>query len=497
MKNSKNYLIVDLGASSGRVTAAAFNGSRFDLEEVYRFENRQVSATGTIYWDVLRLFSEIKTGIQIATKKYKNVDSVGIDTWGVDFVFIDNRGKLISNPLSYRDSGRHSIAEDFFRKFPRERLFKLTGGLLLSIMSIFNMYHLKLSGATELKHAKKFLMMPDLFNYFLSGETYNEFTNITTTLMYDIINKIWISEILDFLEISEDLFCRVLNPGEKIGRISEDISSELAIRPMDIISVASHDSASAVAGIPVKDPDKTWAFITMGTWCAVGVETPMPFIEKKVYETGYANIGGADGKNIMTKNITGFWIIEQCRGKWVRDNGADLGWEEIINESQKATPFEAFIDVDDPIFSAPETNMPQTIVDYCLNRSMKIDNNISQVSRCFYQSLAMKFKKNLEDITKITGKKMEILYLVGGGSKNQLLCQWIADLTGVEVVFGSVEATAIGNFLMQLLSYGEINNLDEGRRLIYDTVKSASFDPKDYQNWQDGYSKYLKILKII
>ena len=267
----KNYLIFDFGASSGRGAVAEFDGEQFDLKVIHRFDNRPVSADKTLYWDILRLFSELKIGTQLAAKTYENsISSLGIDTWGVDFGFIDKNGKLISNPIHYRDKSRNSVGEELFRIIPERELFNLTGGQLVSEVSLFNMFHLKNSDAPELTCASKFLMTPDIFNYFLTGIVSNEFTMATTTLMFNQKEKKWQEKILEKLNIPKEIFNDVIDPGTKIGNITDYVCEDLGIKTIPIIAPATHDTASAVTGIPVTSKNKKWAFISIGTWCTLG-----------------------------------------------------------------------------------------------------------------------------------------------------------------------------------------------------------------------------------
>lgn len=488
------YLIFDVGASNGRVILMEFDGSKFVMEEIYRFNNRPVYAAGTLYWDILRLFSEIKTGIQLAVRKHKKISSIGIDTWAGDFGLIDQKGKLISNPIHYRDEKRNDIFKKFYDIIPKEKLYDLTGALLLSTVSVFHLYSLKIQNATELVNAYRFLMIPDIFNYFLTGKVSNEFTNATTTAIYNQKEKKWEDRILKKIGISKDIFPRMIMPGDKIGNISNEICRELEIEPIPVIAPATHDTASAVAGIPIKNEKENWAFISMGTWCVVGKETENPIISRKAMEAGFVNEGGADGSNIFFKNITGLWIIQQCREKWMIDKGDNISWNEINNISNTAKPFKSFINVDDPVFFHKHLSMPETIQEYCRSKSQDVPESIGEIARCIYESLVLRFKFNLDILEQLTSKKIDLLCLVGGGNKNRVLCKWIANATGITTILGSAEATAIGNFLMQLKSTGEIKTLNEGRNIVVDSSEMIIYEPEEKERWNEEYSRYLKIL---
>ena len=490
----KNYLIFDFGASNGRAAVARFDGQKFDLETTHRFDNRPVYAAGTLYWDILRLYSELKMGLQYSVRKYKNIISMGLDTWGADFGFIDKNGKLISNPVHYRDEKRSNDANKLYKIISREELFKLTGAMINPIFDLFHLYSLKLQHATEFVNRDKFLTIPDIFNYFLTGETYNEYTRLTNSIMYNQKEKKWEDRIFDKLGLTKDIFPEIIMPGEKIGSISGDVCTELEIETMPVIAPVTHDTPSAVAGIPVAGKNKNWAFISMGTWCIIGQETKSPIINYETMKAGFSNEGGAEGLNLFVKNITGLWIIQQCRERWIKDEGSDISWDEIVKMSFSAEAFKSFIDVDDPVFSKPQVDMPKVLQEYCKNRGQNIPEGIGEISRCIYESLAMKFRHDLDALEKLTGDRIELLHLVGGEIQNKLLCQWTADVTGSPVVAGPTETTSVGNLLMQLKGTGEIKTLEEGRKISLASSKVTSYQPKDKNRWDEAYSRYLKIL---
>ena len=490
----KNYLIFDFGASSGRAIVAQFDGSKFKLEETHRFENKPVYAAGTLYWDILRLYFELKEGISASVKLFKKIEALGVDTWGVDFGFLDKNGKMLSNPHHYRDEDRTKAAEAVHKDFPPEKLFELTGGLIMSIMSIYHFYNLKINKAIELPNANKFLMMPDLFNYFLTGNTFNEFTEATTTIMYDQKNKKWSDLILSKLGVSKDIFPEIIQPGSKVGDLQKFVLDELEIANIAVIAPATHDSASAETGIPLIDSKKNWAFVSMGTWLVQGVETSEPIINLEAFKAGYGNEGGCEGRNLFVKNINGLWIIGQCMQKWRKDKGENIAWTEIDKVYPLAKPFDALIDVDDPVFLSPSADMSKVIAKYCKEKGENIPEGIGPVARCFYESLVLKIRFNVEQTEKLTGKKIELMQLVGGGTNNKLICQWIADALGVIVAAGPAETTAVGNLLMQLKGTGEIKDVNEGRLICRNSSNVIVYEPKEKAVWDAAYEKYLKIL---
>jgi len=489
----KNYLIFDFGASNGRAIVAKFNGKMFKIEVAHRFDNKSVYVFNTLYFDILMLFSELKIGILSSVKKYKNITSIGVDSWASDFGFIDKNGKLISNIVHYRDRKRHDIAQKLFGIISKKELFELTGGILLTSLGIFHMYSLKLQNATELLNAYKFLMIPDMFNYFLTGELFNEFTNSTTTLLYNQKKKKWEDKILNKIGISKDIFCQNTMPGTKIGNTSKELCGKLEIKPISVIAPATHDSVSAVAGIPVINKENNWAFLSIGTWYVIGTEMVFPIINENVFKSGYANFGGVEGLNIFAKSVTGLWIIQQCRETWIKERGKNISWNEIVSKSLLSDPFRSFIDLNDPQFSKTQINMSGIIRKYCRDTGQYIQKDIGDISRCIYESIAMSIKHNLNLLEKLINKEIKLLQLVGGGTNNKLLCQWIADATGVLVSSGSPEATSIGNLLMQLKGTGEIDNLEQGREIAANSIKATYYKPINKESWDDVYERYLEI----
>ena len=490
----KNYLIFDFGASNGRAAVARFDGQKFDLETTHRFDNRPVYAAGTLYWDMLRLYSELKIGIQSSVKKYKSITSMGIDTWGADFGLIDKSGKLTSNPVHYRDEKRSIDSASLFKIISREELFKLTGAMVSPIFDLFHLYSLKLQKATEFVNGNIFLTIPDIFNYLLTGKTYNEYTRLTTTIMFNQKEKKLEDSIFERLGLPKGIFPEIIMPGEKIGNISGNVCAELEIEIMPVIAPVTHDTPSAVAGIPVSGKEKNWAFISMGTWCILGLETETPIINNESLEAGFSNEGGAEGLNLFVKNITGLWIIQQCRERWIKDKGSNISWDDIVKASFSAAAFKSFIDVDDTVFSKPQVDMPGVLQNYCRDKGQKIPEGIGEISRCIYESLAMRFRHNLDKLEKFSGKKVELLHLVGGGIQNRLLCQWTSDAAGIVVAAGPVETTSVGNLIMQLKGTGEIKSLEEGRKISLFSSKVIIYEPKDKNRWDEAYSRYLKIL---
>ncbi|MGM0365911.1 MAG: rhamnulokinase [Actinomycetota bacterium] len=483
----KNYLVFDFGASNGRAAVVRFDGQKFDMEVTHRFENRPVYAAGTLYWDILSLYAELKEGLQKTSSKYEKIESLGLDAWGADFGFIDKNGKLISNPVHYRDQQREKDSKKLLEIISAEKLFELAGAWVCPLFDLFHFYSLKINGWPEIQYGKTFLTMPDIFNYFLTGKTFNEWTRITTSVMYNQVEKKWEDKIINAAGLPRDIFPPIIKPGSKIGKIRDSVCSELEIDPIEVVAPITHDTPSAVAGIPVSSKEN-WAFLSLGTWGVIGKETKAPVINKEVMDLTYFNEGGAEDSNLLVKNITGLWIIQQCRVKWIKEKGSDISWDRIVELSAAAPPFEAFIDVDDPVFSQPTVDMPQVVRDNCTGKKPQ---DIGQVARCVYESLALKFKHDAKSLEKLTGKKLDLLHMIGGGIQNRMLCQWTADAIGIPVIAGPAETTSVGNFLMQLMAAGEINSLAEGRLISKRSSDVYTYQPKDTDRWTEAYQQYL------
>lgn len=490
----KNYLIFDFGASNGRAIVARFDGKKFSMEVTHRFDNRPVYATGTLYWDILRLYSELKIGLILSVKKYKNIVSLGLDTWGADFGIIDKNGKLISNPVCYRDKQREKDSESLYKIISRKELFNLTAASIVPLFDLFHLYSLKLQNAPEILNAYKFLSIADIFNFFLTRKTFNEYTRFTTSILYNQREKRIEDSIFDRLSLPRDIFPPIIIPGEKVGDISNDVVRELEINPISVIAPATHDTASAVAGIPVINKNKSWAFISMGTWCILGKETKIPLVSDEIFDTGFSNEAGVEGTNLFVKNINGLWVIQQCREKWVKDRGEEISWDEIVNLTYSAEPFKSFIDIENPIFIQSHVDMPKVIIDYCRDKGQPVPETIGEIARCVYESLTLRFRYYFSLLGKFSGEKIELLHLVGGGIQNKMLCQWTADATGIPVCAGPIETTSVGNLLMQLKASGEIGSLEEGRKISLDSSEVVYYEPKDKGVWDEAYSRYLEVL---
>ena len=495
--NFKKFLVFDFGASNGKASVANFNGRKFEIDVIHKFDNVPVMASGVLYWDILRLYNDLKTGIQIASKKYTDIVSIGVDAWGADFEIVDKNGKLISNPEHYRDLNRFLIINELFDIISKRELFELTGGLVLpGVSSVFHMFELKKRNATQYLNAHKCLMIPDLFNYFLTGNMFNEYTEATTSVMLNQMTGNWEKKILDKLGFPADIFCDLIDPGTIIGCLQKSVANELEIEPISVVAPATHDTASAIAGFPILDRHRNSLLISMGTWGILVQETAKPVINSTVFETGFANEGGVEGTNLLLISINGLWIIQQCMNKWRKEYGQDFSWKDIDKIYPETTPFKTIINVSDSVFTPVSSDMNETLKRYCSEKSLTVPQTIGEVARTLYESLVLKIKNKIMDIETITTKKIDSIHIVGGGSNNRLFCQWLSDSTGLPLASGPSETTSIGNMLMLLKAAGEIKTLEEGRLISFNSSKIEYYEPRDDQrhSWEFNYEKYLKIL---
>jgi len=490
----KNYLILDFGASNGRGFLAKYDGEKFTLHEVHRFENKPVYAAGTLYWDFLRLYSELKLGILTGVNEERDVSGIGIDTWGVDFGLFDRDGGMIGNTVSYRDNRTIGVMEKLFNIIPKEDIFKATGYQLLPIMSLFQIYAMKLKNSPVLDIAERFLMLPDIFNYYLTGVMVNEFTNATTSLLYSLEKRDWAWDLLKKLGIASRIFKKVIAPGTVVGEIQKSVRDEIEVCPIPVIAPATHDTASAVTGIPLKDKNKKWAVISIGTWGIMGIETRMPNLSMEALESGFASEGGVEEYYHFLKNVNGLWIIQECKKKWIKNIGKDISWDDIVMQASKARVFRSFLNVDEPSLVQPQLDMPAQIVNYFRGKNQPVPDGIGEFARCIYEGLAFRFRYNLEILEGLIGHKIELIHMVGGGTQNRLLCQFTANATGIEVVAGPSETTAIGNLLMQLKGTGEIKSLEEGRQIAINSSELSDYEPQDVGAWEEAYGRYLSVI---
>lgn len=485
MSGEKKLLAFDFGASSGRAMLGRFDGVKIDLEEVHRFSNDPVQVNGTLYWDVLRLFHEIKQGL-IKAKSFGKIDSLAIDTWGVDFGLIDEQGHLLENPVHYRDIRTQGIMEEVFEKIPSETLYKRTGIQFLNFNTLFQLYYLKTRRPDLLARADKMLLMPDLFLYMLTGEKQAEYTIASTGQTIDAASADWAKDMFDTLDLPTNLLCPIVYPGKMTGRLSDAICDELGVDPIPTVAVTSHDTASAVVAVPADQED--FVYISSGTWSLMGIESEQPVINDQTFKFNFTNEGGYDKSIRFLKNIMGLWLIQESRRQWIRE-GADVSYADLEREALACEPFKCFINPDEAILATPG-NMPKRIRELCRQTGQPVPEKRGEVVRCIYESLALKYRVTKEQIETVTGKHYPDLHIVGGGTKDGLLSQFTANATNSRVIAGPIEATALGNMAVQLMAQGAIQSLAEARKVIAASFELMHYQPRDQADWEAALAKY-------
>ncbi len=492
MKKYK-FLAFDFGASSGRAMLATFDGEKITLEEKHRFSNDPVTVNGGMYWDVLRLFHEIKQGIlKCANSGDRDIDCIGIDTWGVDYGLLDKNDMLLGNPHHYRDTRTDGMYGKAFEIVPKEEIFEETGIAFNWFNTIYQLLSEKLSGTTTLKEAKTLLFMPDLFNFFLTGEKRCEYTVASTSQMFDSRSFKWSDKLLEKMGLPTDIYPEMIYPGEQVGVLKKELAEELGVAQIPVMAVASHDTGSAVASVPVTDT-KDFIYISSGTWSLMGVELDAPVVSDKSLKYNFTNEGGVNKTIRFLKNIMGLWLIQESRRQWDRE-GELLSFDELERQAREATPFASLIDPDYEAFQTPG-NMPEKIRDYCRMTNQKVPETKGEIVRCIAQSLAFKYRQTVENMEDVTGRKYSVINIVGGGIKDKMICQFTANATKRIVEAGPVEATSIGNVIMQAMAVGAISDLHEGRQIIKNSFDIASYEPQDSGDWDAAYEKWCEIIK--
>ena len=473
----KTVIAVDLGAESGRVMAVHYDGNRFDLEELNRFMNPVTDVHGTLYWDILHLWRNIKDGIEKG-KQY-NPLSIGVDTWAIDFALIDDEGNLKSNPVMYRDRRTDGMMEAVFEKVPKREVFEQTGIQFMQINTLYQMVSLIEANPSNFCNVDTFLTIPDLINYWLTGNMTCEFTNATTTQMFNPKTGEWAWDMFKKLGIPDYAFPDVVQPGTKVGEY----------QGIPVIAPATHDTGSAVAGVPTQNTN--YAYISSGTWSLVGVEVPEAIINDDAFDANVTNEGGLNGTYRLLKNVMGLWILQQCRATWASE-GHDYSYSDLVTLAQEAGSLKFIFDVDDARFLVAG-NHPQHVQDWCAENNLPIPQTHGEIVRCVLESLALKYRAVLEKIEAISGQAVDVVHIVGGGTQNELLNQFTADAIGKTVITGPIEATVLGNAIVQFIANGAITNLSEARAVITNMGVTQIYQPQDTDKWESAYQKLLKI----
>jgi rhamnulokinase len=482
-------LAIDLGAESGRGVTGAFDGERLTLEVVHRFPNRPVRTLESLHWDVLGLHTEILSAMRQAAGR-GGLESVGVDTWGVDFALLGRGGTLLGNPRHYRDPHTEGAMEAAFEKVPRAEIYRRTGLQFMRINSLYQLLALQRNRSPLLDVAETMLFMPDLFHYFLTGVTANEYTDASTSQLLDPQTRNWALDLIERFDLPRKMFCPIVQPGTKLGPLLPSVAKETGLSSVPVIVPATHDTGSAVAAVPARGD--SWAFISSGTWSLLGAEVLRPVLTDAASAANFTNEGGIAGTTRLLKNIMGLWLVQECRRCWDKAKRS-FGYDELVRLAEAAPPFASLVDPDDAAFLLP-ANMPDAVCDFCRKTEQPLPTEPGAVVRCCLESLALKYRFVLEKLEGLIGRRLDVIHVVGGGSQNAVLCQWTADATGRVVLAGPVEATALGNVLVQLMGLGLIGSLAEGREIVRRSVEVTAYEPRETGRWGDQYQRFASVV---
>ena len=485
MKEQKNFFAVDLGATSGRTILGSIADGKLSQRELTRFPNHIIQLGGHFYWDIYALYNEILRGLRVVSDENIQITSIGIDTWGVDFVCIGQDGALLRNPYSYRDPHTEGAMDAYFQKVPKEKVYEKTGIQFMNFNSLFQLATMRRNNDSALNAAAKILFMPDALMYMLTGQAVCEYTILSTSQMLNPRTKKIETELLDVIGLKESQFGRYVNPGERVGMLTPEVQQLTGLGPVPVVAVAGHDTASAVAAVPAHDPN--FAYLSCGTWSLLGIETKDAIINQKSYQYNFTNEGGIEGTTRFLKNICGMWLLERCRQEWT-DAPADVN--KINDEAMTAEPFRSIINPDDPRFANPQS-MVKAIQDYCRETGQPVPETYQKQARCIFESLAHRYRQVLEYLRELAPFPIERLHVIGGGTYNHHLMQMTADSLGIPVITGPVEGTAIGNIMLQAKAAGLVTDIYQMRRIIADSIEMKTYMPKDTHPWEEAYKRFV------
>ncbi len=490
-KHVRNMIAFDLGASNGRAILGQFDGKRLAMRELHRFENNYIEMNSVFYWDTPYLYNQLKQGL-LAFRQggFGDLDSFGIDTWGVDYGLLDRNGHLAGVPRSYR-LGVQADIDAVTSRIPRETLYQRSGiDTVLTFNTLYQLYRRKREGDAALEMADTLLLTPDLLGYFLTGAVGTEYTIATTTQLYNPTARDWDWETIDQLGLPRRIFTRIEPSGTIRGRLRPELCRELGLNPAAFVAVGSHDTASSVAAIPGRG---SFAFCSSGTFSLVGMEVEKPVLDAQAMADGFSNEGTIQGGFRPLRNIIGLWLIQECRRDWMKA-GQNLSWDDIVREAQGAPALQSIIDTDSPEFYAGG-GMEEKIRAFCRRTGQRVPETVGETARCIYESLALKYRSAIEGLERMKGEAISSLNIVGGGIQNKLLCQMAADATGRPVVTGPIEGAAMGNLLTQAMALGDIAGLDELRDVVRHSVEVDTYTPNQTPEWEKAYEKLLALMK--
>jgi rhamnulokinase len=495
-----NYIAIDLGASSGRVmlgrVEVGTNGPSIGLEELHRFPNGPVRIHGHLYWDVLRIWDEILRGLTRYTSTYREpIAGIGIDTWAVDYGLLDGEGQLLGNPFNYRDSRTDGMLERVEGLIAPQRLYQRTGIQRLPLNTIYQLASMKRDGATLLGSAESLLLMPDLFHYWLTGRIVSEYTNATTTQLIDVATGEWAADLIKALGLPTGIFPQLVQPGTHLGTLLPEVRDTIGLaagHEAPVVAVATHDTASAVAAIPGLGDGS--AYISSGTWSLVGIELREPIVTERARLLNFTNEGGVGGTIRFLRNVAGFWLLQECQRCWSRD-GTPYTWTELESMACEAQPMRSLIDPDAPDFLNP-SDMRVAIQRFCQLTGQTVPETEGEIARCCIDSLALRYRWVIEALQQVAGRHIETVRVVGGGSQHRMLCQLTADVSNRRVVAGPVEATALGNVMVQAIASGKFADIESGRRAIESSVQPDLYEPEPSMAYEKAYDRFLTLVSM-
>ena len=484
MKDQENFFAVDLGATSGRTILGSIQNGKLTQRELTRFPNQIIQLGGHFYWDIYALYNEIIRGLKLVAEEKIQLTSIGIDTWGVDFVCVGRDGALLRNPYSYRDPHTVGAMDAYFQLIPREKVYEKTGIQFMNFNSLFQLAAMRRNNDSALDAAGKILFMPDALTYMLTGEAVCEYTILSTSQMLNPRTKKIDAELLDVIGLKESQFGRYVNPAYRVGTLTPEVQQLTGLGPVPVVAVAGHDTASAVAAVPAQDTN--YAYLSCGTWSLLGIETQDAIINQKSYQYNFTNEGGIEGTTRFLKNICGMWLLERCRQEWT-DAPSDVN--KVNADAMEAEPFRSFINPDDSRFANPPS-MVKAIQDYCRETNQPVPETYRQLARCIFESLALRYRQVIGYLRELAPFPIHKLHVIGGGTHNRYLMQMTADCLGIPVITGPVEATAIGNIMLQAKAAGLVTDIFQMRRIIADSIDLHTYLPQDTHSWEEAYKRF-------
>ena len=487
-----SFLAFDIGASSGRAILGILENNRVELVEIHRFKNQMTKIHGSYFWNIFSLFDELKTGLKKCISENKiQPDSIGIDTWGVDYSLVSGDGQLVGLPFAYRDHRTDNSMEEFFQKMSKKETYLLSGIQFMQFNTLFQLFSSVQQNYSGLKVAENLLFTPDALNFLFTGIRKNEYTIASTSQLLKPGKAEWELKLFEAAGIPQKLSGDIIQPATVFGNLLPEVLEETGSAPIPCIAVAGHDTASAVVSVPVQG--ENWAYLSSGTWSLLGIESPVPLVSEKTLEMNFTNEGGVEGTTRFLKNIMGMWLIQECKRIW--DTKSAMGWNEIVALSNHATPFKSLINPDDSCFLNPG-DMPKAVQKFCERINQPVPQTKGEIARCIYDSLVLKYKFTIKQIQSVTEKPIEKLHIIGGGAYNKIMNQLIADAIGIPVFAGPTEATAIGNIMLQAKAMGKVKSLAEIREIVRNSFEVTEYTPSPKLDWEAAFGKFEKLMKM-